>query len=284
MISVQAGRRSCARSWMTSGARRNWSQLDERARSRLLRLAASLALRDQDVERASALSAEADAIAPQEEPRLAAHVALERDGPAAALTVLGEVETLAGLQLRVALRTMSGDLEAVPARSRRASGEETRRIRRRSAWRRSSHLHRAIRRPALGHMRRVEALAPDWTAVLQLGAMARYACALSPALVPRVLPIAQRVRHRVRARGCGEPGAPRRGVGALLDRLVDAEPDPVHPPGLAARRALEQARRATQSQRGGCRPPRPVGPRSRSRRVVLDARVGRRSCGRARRR
>jgi len=224
---LRAGRTALVRSFVDDQRREeNWSQLDERARSRLLRLAASLALRDQDVERASALSAEADAMAPQEEPRLAAHVALEWDGPAAALTVLGEVETLAGLQLRVALRTMSGDLEAArldldALLAKNPTDPETIRMEALVA------LASGDPAAALGHMRRVEALAPDWTAVLQLGAMARYACALSPALVPEFY-LSPNAFDIAFVREDAESQALLAEALALLDRLVDAEPDPVH--------------------------------------------------------
>ena len=224
---LRAGRTALVRSFVEDQRREeNWSQLDERARLRLLRLAASLALRDQDVDRAAALSAEADAIAVQEEPRLAAHVALERDGPTAALAILGEVETLAGLQLRVALRTMSGDLEAArldlaALLAKDPTDPETIRMEALVA------LASGDPAAALGRIRRVEVLAPDWTAVLQLGAMARYACALSPALGPEFY-LSPNAFDIAFVREDAESQALLTEALALLDRLVDAEPDPVH--------------------------------------------------------
>lgn len=224
---LRAGRTALVRSFVEDQRREeNWSQLDERARSRLLRLAASLALRDQDIDCASALSAEADAIAAQEEPRLAAHVALERAGPAAALSVLGEVETLAGLQLRVALKTMSGDMEGArldlaALLAKDSADTETIRM--------EALVALASGEPstALSHMRRVEALAPDWTAVLQLGAMARYACALSPALGPEFY-LSPNAFDIAFVREDAESQALLGEALTLLDRLVDAEPFTMH--------------------------------------------------------
>jgi hypothetical protein len=161
----------------------NWSQLDVRAQAKVLRLAASLALREQDIDEAERLSLAADALAPQDEPRLAAHIALDRGGADAALVILSDVTSAAGLQLRVALRVMTDALG--PARHDLAAlvaiapdDPETIRMEALVA------LGAGATQDALMHMRRAEAVAPDWTAVRQLGAIARYACALSPALGP----------------------------------------------------------------------------------------------------
>lgn len=224
---LRAGRTALVRSLVEDQRREeNWSQLDARARSRLLRLAASLALRDEDIDCASSLSADADAIAPQEEPRLAAHIALARDGPAAALSVLGAVETLVGMQLRVALKTMSGDVEgarldlaALVAKD--PKDPETIRM--------AALVALASGEPAiaLDQMRTAEALAPDWTAVLQLGAMARYASALSPALGPEFY-LSPNAFDIAFVREDAASQALLADALALLDRLVDAEPDSVH--------------------------------------------------------
>lgn len=224
---LRAGRTALVRSFVKDQRREeNWTQLDERARSKLLRLAASLALRDEDVDRASALSAEADAIAPQEEPRLAAHIALKRDGPVAALAVLGEVETLAGLQLKLALRTMSGDIEGARVDLAALLAED---LTDPETVRMEALFALASGDPtvALGHMRRAETLAPDWTAVLQLGAMARYACALSPALGPEFY-LSPNAFDVAFVREDAESQELLGEALTLLDRLVDAEPGPIH--------------------------------------------------------
>lgn len=204
----------------------NWNQLDARAKARLLRLAASLALHDDDVAEAERLAGEADALAPADEPRLAAHIELERSGPVAALAVLGEVTSVDGLQLRVALRVMSGDL---------AGGRVDLGVLRESApddpetVRMEALVALASGDPptALAHVRRAEALAPERNAVRQLGAMARYACALSPAIGPDwyLSPNAfdgAFVREDLASQALLEEAL------ALLDRLVASEPETLH--------------------------------------------------------
>lgn len=224
---LRAGRTGAVRTLIEEQRRPdNWNQLDARAQARLLRLAASLALHDDDLGDAERLAGEADALAPADEPRLAAHIELERNGPAAALAVLGEVTSVEGLQLRVALRVMSGDLlagqqdldvlrETVP------DDPETVRMEALVA------LASGNPQTALTHMRRVEALAPERIAVRQLGAMARYACALSPAIGPDwyLSPNAfdgAFVREDLPSQALLEEAL------ALLDLLVASEPDTLH--------------------------------------------------------
>lgn len=224
---LRAGRTLAVRSLIEEQRREdNWAQLDGRAQAKLLRLAASLALNDEDVAEAERLSSAADALAPQEEPRLAAHIELERNGPAAALAVLGEVSSLAGRQLRVTLRVMTGDLEGAEsdlAKLKDADPDDPETIRMEAL------VALAGGRPetALNHMRRAEALTPDRNAVRQLGAMVRYACALSPAITPDwyLSPNAfdgAFVREDTASQELLEEAL------ALLDRLVGAEPGVIH--------------------------------------------------------
>lgn len=161
----------------------NWDVLEPHTQARLLRLDASLAIRDTDLDRATALAKEADAIAPADEPRLAAMLAAERTSAAAALLILGEVSSIAGLQLRTSLRAMAGDLPGAQEDLKRilveaADDPETIRM--------EALVALASRQPqqALAHVQRAEALAPDWNAIRQIGGITRYACALSPALDP----------------------------------------------------------------------------------------------------
>lgn len=224
---LRAGRTGAVRTLIEEQRRPdNWNQLDARAQARLLRLAASLALHDDDLAEAERLAGEADALAPADEPRLAAHIALEQNGPTAALAVLGEVTSMDGLQLRVALRVMSGDLagggrDLDVLRETAPDDPETVRMEALVA------LASGDPQTALTHMRRVEALAPERNAVRQLGAMARYACALSPAIGPDwyLSPNAfdgAFVREDLPSQALLEEAL------ALLDLLVASEPDTLH--------------------------------------------------------
>jgi len=224
---LRAGRTDAVRPLIEEQRRPdNWNQLDARAQARLLRLAASLALHDDDLGEAERLAGEADALAPADEPRLAAHIELERSGPAAALAVLGEVTSADGLQLRVALRVMSGDLagglqDLDALRETALDDPETVRMEALVA------LASGDPPTALTHMRRVEALAPERNAVRQLGAMARYACALSPAIGPDwyLSPNAfdgAFVREDLASQALLEEAL------ALIDQLVASEPDTLH--------------------------------------------------------
>ncbi|UAJ11070.1 hypothetical protein [Polymorphobacter megasporae] len=224
---LRAGRTGVVRSFVDEQRREeNWPQLEASAQARILRLAASLAVRDEDVALAERLSAEADAITPADEPRIAAHVALLRSGPSRALDVLGTVTTAAGLQLRIALLVMTGDVESAEAvlgelASVDPGDAETIRMQALVA------LAADRREEALEHMVRAEAIAPEWTAVRQLGAMIRYACALSPAVPPAwfLAPNAfdgSFVRDDVVSQARLEDAL------LLLDLLVMTEPDVVH--------------------------------------------------------
>lgn len=172
---LRAGRTGTVRTLVEEQRREgNWGQLEARAQAKVLRLAASLALNDGDLTDAESLAVLADGIAPQDESRLAAHIELERRGATAALEVLGKVRSDAGPQLQVALRIMAGELEDAERdldalRDQAPDDPETVRM--------EALVTLASGRPdvALAHMRRAETLAPERTAVRQLGAMVRYA-------------------------------------------------------------------------------------------------------------
>jgi len=224
---LRAGRTEAVRVLIENHRREeNWGQLDVRAQARVLRLAASLALRDSEVDEAERLAAAADALAPQDEPRLAAHIALERAGPVAALAVLGLVSSTPGLQLRIALRVMAEDVAGARqdlAALLETAPDDAETIRMEALVALAS----GEREEALTHVRRAERAAPDWNAVRQLGAMARYACALSPALGPDwyLSPNAfdgAFVREDVHSQALlGE-------ALALLDQMVISEPNLLH--------------------------------------------------------
>ncbi|MBD8736247.1 hypothetical protein [Sphingomonas sp. CFBP 13706] len=224
---LRAGRAEAVRALIEEQRRPdNWDQLDVSAQARLLRLAASLALHDDDLAEAERLAGEADGLALADEPRLAAHIELERSGPSAALGVLGEVTSVDGLQLRVALHVMSGDLQGARRdldvlRETAPDDPETVRMEALVA------LASGDPQTALTHMRHAEALAPERNAVRQLGAMARYACALSPAIRPDwyLSPNAfdgAFVREDLASQTLLDEAL------GLLDRLVASEPATLH--------------------------------------------------------
>jgi hypothetical protein len=158
-----------------------WNNLQPEAQAKILRLAASLSIRSGRLVEAEAFATEADAIHPAEEPRIAAHLALERDGVDAAIQVLGEPISLAGKQLLGSLLLMKGEVESLALtveelESEDADDPETLRL---SAY---LKLCRNDRGSALDQVRRAEALAGEWTAVMQAGVIIRYAQALSPAV------------------------------------------------------------------------------------------------------
>lgn len=181
---LRSGDRAAVRALVTElRGKLTWPTLSTEAQARVLRLAASLALRDHDVPQARELAALAEALQPADEPRIAAHIAIEADGPAAALTVLGTPQSVPGRQLQVALLVMAGrvgEAEAVLHALLEQSGDDPETIRAAALV----ALAAGDRALALGRIEQAEALAPHWTAVLQLGAIIRYAAALSPAVPP----------------------------------------------------------------------------------------------------
>ncbi|THD64450.1 hypothetical protein [Phenylobacterium sp.] len=152
-----------------------WPNLSPRAQARTLRLEASLLINRGDLDGAEALSLQADAIQPQEEPRLRALIAMNRQGPDEALAILGAPTTTQGRTLRIGLLLNSGnladaetDLSAMPA-----DDAESLRLR--------AHLQlmRGDAAGAFASASAAEAHAPGRAAVRRVGAIARYAVALS---------------------------------------------------------------------------------------------------------
>lgn len=158
-----------------------WENLQSEVQAKILRLAASLKVRTGELAEAVAFNAQAEAIHPAEEPRIAAHIALERDGLDAAIEVLGQPTSNPGKQLLGALLLMKGEIDRLAAiieelEAEDAEDAETLRL---SAL---CRLARNDRSGALEQIRRAEALAGEWTAIMQAGAIIRYAQALSPAV------------------------------------------------------------------------------------------------------
>lgn len=158
-----------------------WENLQPQVQAKILRLAASLKVRTGEIVEAETFNAQAEAIHPAEEPRIAAHIALERDGLDAAIEVLGQPISNPGKQLLGALLLMKGEIDRLATiieelETENADDAETLRL---SALYR---LARNDRSGALDQIRRAEALAGEWTAIMQAGALIRYAQALSPAV------------------------------------------------------------------------------------------------------
>jgi len=202
----------------------SWEQLDGRAQAKVLRLAASLALIDRDVAEAERLSQEADALSAQDEPRLSAHIELERSGPAAALEVLGQVTSASGLQLRIALRVMAGQVadardDLVELLKLDPQDPESMRM--------DSLVALASGRPfdALPRIQQAERIAPERNAVRQLGAMVRYACALSPTITPEWY-LSPNAFDGAFVREDSASQSLLAQALSLLDRIIESEPDP----------------------------------------------------------
>lgn len=203
-----------------------WPTLSAGAQAKVLRLAASLALRDRDVPEARTLASMADALQSPDEPRIAAHIALEAHGAEAALAALETPITVAGRQLQAALLVMAnrvGEAEAVLPALLAQAGDDPETLRAAALV----ALAAGDRALALERIMAAEARAPRWTAVLQLGAIIRYAVALSPPVPPEwvLSPIAfdrALVREdRAALQSLAESVA-------LFDALVAAEPDVDH--------------------------------------------------------
>ena len=155
-----------------------WSQLNRSARAAIARLEGAYALQVGDIDRAAQLDDEASALEPSE-PRLAARIALELAGVDAALDKLGVPSTFLGRQLKASL-LLGGDMEdrASPLLDallqEKPDDAETLRL---------ISLHRLAgnqRFEALEGIRKAEARAGHWIAMMRAGVAIRYSMALSP--------------------------------------------------------------------------------------------------------
>jgi hypothetical protein len=158
-----------------------WDNLEKSVQATILRLAAALALRLDDLEGAEALNNEAEAIFPAEEQRIASQIALEREGPRRAIEVLGPPISVAGKQALIAYQLMAGDYDvasALLAELEQIAGDNAETLRLAAL----SKLFQGDRAEALSIIRRAETIAGDWTAILHVGAVVRYAHSLSPTI------------------------------------------------------------------------------------------------------
>lgn len=158
-----------------------WSNIRPTIQAKIARLAAALAVRAGDIDEAERMNEEAESIEPAEEPRIASQIALEREGVGAALAALGDPISIAGKHAQAALLLMNGEAtraSEVVANLNADAAEDPETIRLSALCR----LALADRKGALAEIRRAEALAGDWTAVLHAGTVIRYAHALSPSV------------------------------------------------------------------------------------------------------
>ena len=152
-----------------------WANLSARAQARTLRLEASLLINRGDLDAAETLSLQADGIQVQEEPRLRALIAMNRQGPLEALTILGTPTTEHGRTLRIGLLLNAGDLAAAESDLAAMPSDDPESLRLRAYL----QLMRGDARAALASATAAEARVPGRAAVRRAGAMARYAMALS---------------------------------------------------------------------------------------------------------
>lgn len=182
MNDLRAGRHNAVSSLVTELRGPDvWDNLEKAVQATILRLAAALALRLEDLDAAETLNNEAEAILPTEEQRIASQIALEREGPQRAIEVLGPAISVAGKQALVAYQLMAGDYDAVSslvAELDQIAGDDAETLRLAAL----SKLFQGERAEALSIIRRAEAIAGDWTAILHVGAVVRYAHSLSPAI------------------------------------------------------------------------------------------------------
>lgn len=152
-----------------------WPSLSARAQARTLRLEASLLINRGDLDGAEVLSAQADGIQPQEEPRLRALIAMNRQGLHEALQVLGAPVTDHGRTLRIGLLLNAGDLEQAEAELASMPLDDPESLRLRAYLR----LMHGDAPGALVSASAAEERTPRRAAVRRAGAIARYALALS---------------------------------------------------------------------------------------------------------
>ncbi len=157
-----------------------WSALNPGAQARVLRMQGLLALQRDQTARCAELLDQADALSPGDEPRARAVLALRTQGREEALAVLQTPTTADGALLRAGLL-----IEA----DRQLEAQDLLR-----AWEslkgQNAEWHRLAAYLACidGHasqglidIEAAESLAGDWQAVIETGAIVRYAAALSPA-------------------------------------------------------------------------------------------------------
>lgn len=157
----------------------SWSSIEARVQAQAVRLQASLAIERGDLEEAEAFADEADAIAAPEEPRLRSLLTFYEHGAERALETLGRPSTDAGRRLQASYLLQLerfDEADAILEQSPK-DGEYFR-------LRAYALLLRGRTEDALASAEQAEALQGDRLAVIRIGAIARYASALSPRVAP----------------------------------------------------------------------------------------------------
>lgn len=152
-----------------------WSSIEARVQGQAVRLQASLALERGDLDGAEAFAAEADAIIPADEPRLKALLILRREGAKRGLEVLGEPRSDAGRRLAAAMYLELGDI-ALVEKMLGAIVQDAEYYRLRTYL----CLYQGDSAGALKAALAAEAADGEIVGVVRVGAIARYASALTP--------------------------------------------------------------------------------------------------------
>lgn len=158
-----------------------WSSLSAATQARLLRMQALVALKASDQSKCVTLLDEADAISPVDEPRIRALLVLQTKGWDAALRIIEHPTTKDGALLRAGLLIEARRIpEATDllAEWNSLKGND-------AEWHRLCAYIACIEHRAAGGLAEIfeaERLAPNWLAVIETGAIVRYAAALSPAV------------------------------------------------------------------------------------------------------
>jgi tetratricopeptide (TPR) repeat protein len=160
----------------------SWSSIEARVQAQAVRLQASLAIERGNLKQAEAFADEADTIAASEEPRLRSLLTFYEHGAERALETLGLPSTDAGRRLQASfLLQLERFAEADAILEQSPKDGEYFRLR---AY---ALLVRGQARDALASAEQAEALQGDRLAVVRIGAIARYASALSPRVAPQFM-------------------------------------------------------------------------------------------------
>lgn len=158
-----------------------WADMPRDVRARTIRLQGSAALTRGDLKGAKAFGAEAEAVVPAAEHRLAALIAMHESGALAALEVLGHPTTPKGRCLRASLLLVTDRLSEGEVELDALGADDPEAVRLRAFL----HLQRGDRTTGLVTAERAEVLDPGNPAISRTMATALYASALSPLAPPQ---------------------------------------------------------------------------------------------------
>ncbi|OAJ62749.1 hypothetical protein A6V36_20465 [Paraburkholderia ginsengiterrae] len=162
----------------------HWHQLTANVRSKCIRYLASAKLQNGDIDGATLLADEADAVSTDGATTFRALLLARQGDHAGALLRLATATESSALELRAALLIENGkldDAEQLIAALTKGASEPSVECLRLKAF---ILLFRHNREEALDEIQRAEARAPKWFAIRRAGAVIRYACALSNSVGP----------------------------------------------------------------------------------------------------